>query len=88
MRSRMDKTHWQGRFEEAMTLKDDSDRARRNNKRTIQLTAFGETKCFAEWLRDSRCLVKIDSLRDRLDKGWNAEKAISFPPTRNGKNTK
>lgn len=64
----------------------DRKTVQRNNKRAKQFTAFGETKCQTEWLEDKRCLVKIDSFRDRITKGWSAEKAISFPPTRDGKN--
>lgn len=62
------------------------DARARKMKNNVNLTAFGETKCFTDWLKDPRCLVKIDSLRDRLAKGWDAEKAISTPPSRNGKN--
>ncbi len=88
LRTRVDKPEWEGRFEEALTVENDKPRADRNNKRTIQLTAFGETKCMSAWLEDKRCLVKIDSLRDRLRKGWDATKAISTPPSRDGKNSK
>lgn len=60
----------------------------RSLKSNKNYTAFGETKCMTAWLEDERCLVKIDSFRDRLAKGWDAEKVMSTPPTRNGKNTK
>lgn len=77
LRSRMDKPHWEGKFEEAMTLLDDSKRARQNTKKTIQITAFGETKCMTEWSRDKRCVVGLDRLRDRMAEGWDGFKAIT-----------
>lgn len=77
LRSRMDKEHWQGRFEEALIIKDDYQRAIRNTKRTKQLTAFGETKCLTEWSKDKRCAVGFDRLRDRIAGGWDHTEAIT-----------
>ena len=86
LRNRMDRGKWPD-FEKALTTPEEDrksiSRSKKNNK---YLKAFGEEKCMSAWLEDSRCLVKIDSLRDRLAKGWDAEKAISTPPTRDGKN--
>lgn len=77
LRSRMDKEHWEGRFEEALTIKDDYARAIKNHKRTKQLTAFGETKNITDWSKDKRCVVGFDRLRDRIAWGWEHERAIT-----------
>jgi len=89
LRSRIDRG-WKGTFEQAMTtpLADRGAVARNKKKGNRYLEAFGEKKCMTEWLEDPRCLVKIDSFRDRMAKGWSAERAMSEPPTRDGKNTK
>lgn len=81
LRNRMDRGKWTD-FQKALTTPETSRQdIQRNNKRNVNLTAFGETKCMTAWLEDSRCKVKIDSLRDRLAKGWLAQKALSEPPT-------
>lgn len=59
--------------------------SQRKGKNTIQLTAFGETKCFTAWLEDSRCVVKLDSLRDRFRKGWEHERILTQPPHSSGR---
>lgn len=48
-----------------------------------RLEAFGESKSLAGWLRDPRCKVGRQTLRERLDAGWSAERAIaeSVAPT-------
>lgn len=89
LRNRMDRGKWTGSFEEALTTPlEDRKKVQRNNKRAKMYTAWGETKCMAAWLEDKRCLVKIDSFRDRIAKGWSAKDAMSKPPTRDGKNKK
>ena len=50
-----------------------------NTRRTRLVTAFGETKPVSEWCNDSRCVVGIDTLRARLRRGTDAEKAITTP---------
>ncbi|MGL5719817.1 MAG: hypothetical protein ACRCYP_03370 [Alphaproteobacteria bacterium] len=52
---------------------------RTNNKR---ITAWGESKTLAQWLGDPRCQIGRESLKCRLNFGWNAELAISMPPTK------
>lgn len=49
------------------------------NKRTNRfLTAFGETKCLAEWIRDSRCAVKSELvIKERMARGATPEQAIA-----------
>lgn len=50
------------------------------NKRTcIMIEAFGEKKCVAEWIRDSRCLISASGLKNRIKNNFNAEDAISMP---------
>lgn len=87
LRNRMDRGRWEGSFEAALTTPlEDRKTVQRRNKSAVMITAWGETKCRTEWLEDKRCLVKIDSFRDRLAKGWSAEKTMGTPPTRDGKN--
>jgi len=61
---------WSG--EEAMTKPARTERA-------VIIEAFGEIKSMADWLRDDRCIVKVDALRLRISKGWNKEDAITTP---------
>lgn len=83
LRNRMDRGKWEGSFEAALTTPlEDRKKIQRNNKSAVMITAWGETKCRTEWLEDKRCLVKIDSFRDRLAKGWSAEKTMGTPPSR------
>jgi hypothetical protein len=51
----------------------------------LELTAWGETKSFYEWLHDERCKVTIYALKYRIGAGWNPEEAISIPPARGRK---
>jgi hypothetical protein len=77
LRGRMDKDYWQGRIEEAMTIKNDRERSCKTNKRAKQLTAFGETKHLTDWSKDKRCVVGFDRLRDRIAWGWDHTEAIT-----------
>lgn len=86
LRNRHDRGKWTDMEAMISSPKEDRKKVQRNNKRTVMITAFGETKCMTAWLEDSRCLVKIDSFRDRLAKGWSAEKTMGTPPSRDGKN--
>ena len=88
LRNRYDRGKWTDMELMISSPKEDINKVAQNKKSNTYLTAFGEKKCMSAWLEDSRCLVKIDSLRDRLAKGWDAEKAMNKPPTRNGINTK
>ena len=53
--------------------------SRDNVRGTMIITAFGETKTVAAWSRDSRCVVKRDTLRARIKYGFPQEKAITTP---------
>lgn len=49
----------------------------RNKTTTRLITAFGETKCAAEWAQDSRCSITLTSLLNRIDTGYEPEWAIT-----------
>jgi len=57
-----------------------------NNKRTnIPITAFGETKTLAQWVRDPRCKVKnYDTIYYRLSAGYTSEEAFTSTERING----
>lgn len=86
LRNRYDRGKWTDMEKMISTPQTKRKDIQRNMKSNRNLTAWGETKCFTAWLEDKRCLVKIDSLRDRLAKGWDAQKSMSTPPTRSGVN--
>ena len=48
-----------------------------NTRRTVNVSAFGETKSLAEWSRDARCVVSEETIRVRIRSGMESEKAIS-----------
>lgn len=47
-------------------------------KRDVMITAFGETKSMTNWLKDERCVVKIDAFRTKLRDGWKPEDAMTI----------
>lgn len=51
----------------------------RNRRVHRMVTAFGETKCAADWGDDERCVVRTRTLRERLREGWEPERAITLP---------
>lgn len=54
----------------------------RNRSNTTRVTAFGETKCVTEWAEDKRCVVRLGTLRGRIDRGEDPEQAITTLPKR------
>jgi hypothetical protein len=85
-------------FEEALTTPSKlpgprPDRARRNGSGKALLVpggsatpveAFGEQKTLREWAADRRCVVNYLLLRNRLNRGWQVERAIAeLPPVGN-----
>jgi hypothetical protein len=51
-----------------------------NKRTTLLVTAFGETKCAAEWGRDRRSKADGHSVAKRINRlGWEPEKAITTP---------
>ena len=67
------------RLAQGMTLEEALTRPRRLPANTQFLTAFGETKPFTQWLRDSRCIVSDPTLRKRLAQGMTPEEALTLP---------
>lgn len=53
-----------------------------NKRNNVRLTAFGETKIVAEWVRDPRCTVDRSTLHERLQRGWIVTDAIAAPSKR------
>jgi hypothetical protein len=51
-----------------------------NRRMTRFITAFGETKCIADWALDSRATATKEGIRFRLNKGVSPEEAISGIP--------
>lgn len=51
----------------------------RNKRTNFTISAFGETKCIAEWVEDARCVTNKNTLRDRILAGWSPEEAITKP---------
>lgn len=52
----------------------------RNRSDNRLLTAFGETKCIAEWAEDPRCAVSQDALGQRVRKSdWTPEEMLTTP---------
>jgi hypothetical protein len=52
----------------------------RNTRKTVRLTAWGETKLLVDWVDDERCSVTRSTLYERVRKyGWDPERAISTP---------
>jgi hypothetical protein len=50
----------------------------RNRSDNRKLTAFGETKCIAEWVEDPRCVVNYTTLIQRAAKSdWSPEDMIT-----------
>jgi hypothetical protein len=86
LRSRFDRGTWTD-MEAMISSPGETDRKKvsHNLKTNVRITAFGETKCMAEWLEDERCLVKIDAIRDRIKKGWDGERILTTPPHSSGK---
>lgn len=52
----------------------------RNRRDVVPVTAFGETKCIAEWQHGPRCTVSMTVLHRRLKAGMDPEAAITKPP--------
>ncbi len=56
------------------------DQQMNNLRRTVYISAFGETKSVSQWARDERCLVKKQALQTRISKfGWTPETAMKTP---------
>lgn len=51
----------------------------RNRRSTSAVKAFGETKSYAAWEEDSRCVVDQWALCKRVANGWDPEAAMTTP---------
>lgn len=51
----------------------------RNKRNSRIVRAFGRAQCLSAWVDDRRCVVKRTTLRNRLNRGWDAEVAITTP---------
>lgn len=50
-----------------------------NRRDTQPITAFGDTKCASEWVRDTRCVVSSRTFYRRIQQGWDVEVALCTP---------
>ena len=56
-----------------------------NNRRNNRMVTYkGFTKTLSEWASDSRCVVQYKVLWERLEDGWEFEKALCTPERRKG----
>lgn len=53
-----------------------------NDHHAKKYIGFGEEKTITNWLKDKRCIIKCDVLRDRVNAGWSIEDAITTEPKR------
>ncbi len=51
----------------------------RNKRNNRIFTAYGETKCLADWATDARSKVTQQALNQRLKLGWDFERALTEP---------
>jgi len=51
----------------------------RNTRDNHIIPAFGESKCAADWVDDSRCVVSYATLQSRLRRGFDPELSITQP---------
>ena len=49
-----------------------------NNRRNVSITVDGETLPASEWAR--RTGTNVYTIYDRLDAGWNPQRAVTEPP--------
>jgi uncharacterized protein YhfF len=53
----------------------------RNKRNNRLITAFGETKCVADWIDDPRCVVGFSTVQERIKEfGWLTEDALTLKP--------
>jgi hypothetical protein len=50
-----------------------------NRRTSLKITAFEETKCLMQWIRDPRCKIGRTGLARRIKEGWSPELAITTP---------
>lgn len=67
-------------LEQALTLPEGTILPEKDRRRMIH--AFGEIKMLEDWARDPRCKVAKNTVAFRLNRGWDAESALTTPPLR------
>ncbi len=48
----------------------------------MQIEAFGEEKSLTAWAEDKRCVVSFTTLRSRVRRGWETERALRTPQSK------
>ena len=51
----------------------------RNRRNTRFVEIYGKKKSWSEWADDARCKTTLHSLTQRLENGWEPEKALTTP---------
>jgi hypothetical protein len=73
-----------GHYEPSNCRWTDAKTQMRNRSDNRLLTAFGETKCIADWVEDPRCTASYAAVLLRVDRrGWDHERALTTPPIKN-----
>lgn len=73
-----------GNYEPGNCRWTDAKTQMRNRSDNRLLTAFGETKCIAEWVEDARCVASYTAVLLRVDRrGWSHERALATPLIKN-----
>lgn len=73
----LDRINFDGNYEPDNCRFVDRIEQMRNRKCTRFVNAFGERKTLREWSYDPRCVVKKDTLRNRIySYGWDGERAL------------
>jgi hypothetical protein len=73
-----------GNYEPGNCRWTDSITQMRNRSDNRMFSAFGETKCIADWVDDPRCVVNYTTLVQRVAKSdWPTEEMLTTPPLKN-----
>lgn len=78
----IDRIHTDGDYEPDNCRWTTSKQNNRNRSNNRLVTWEGQTKTLAEWAEDPRCHVEYKVLWERLQDGWDFEKALTVPMRR------